>query len=109
MLPPSLDKEPYSPVSEFHFTASKLKKRQLDSKIQGKVIQGRDAQSPRIVSIPPPTKCDIDVFYKCSSQNKQKQATLALVELYSADYLTLSLKNSMPKALLTLYDKRFFL
>ena len=68
MLPSSLDKVSYSPVSEIDFTAPQSKRRYLDSKIQGKVVQEANIQSSTKVPIPPPTKSDIDAFYKCIDQ-----------------------------------------
>ena len=106
MLPSSLDKVSYSPVSDIDFTAPQSKRRHLDSKIQGKVVQEANTQPSTKVPIPPPTKNDIEAFYKCISQNKHKPAILALVEPYSDDFVPSSLKKSIPKAVTEISDEK---
>ena len=83
MLPSSLDKVKYSPVSEIDFDSPQSKKQRLDKQIKvgGKVpVKHTNRQ---IAAVPAPSENDITIFYSMIGQSNTKPAVLSLVAPFS--------------------------
>ena len=105
MLPSSLDKVKYSPVSEIDFDSPQSKKQCLDKqiKVDGKVpVKHTNRQ---IAAVPAPSENEITNFYSMISQSNTKPAVLSLVAPFSDRYIPACFSEKFPKLMTEYYNE----
>ena len=87
LLPTSINKVPYSEVSDIDFTSSKTKKNKLDSSISGHSVESCTPSPQKHNQIPSPTDDEINKFFQKLNISESSASVLSVTKPYNNKFV----------------------